>query len=588
MTIFFKPTGSLDIATAPSDLPSEVSGSNHQSGAMARCKNLTLDRTGRAETRHGVSQISPTIDPPVGVPAASTVLSYVPNLIMEQAGSRFTFAGLYVYVNENYTLGFTSDNSDWSGIKYNAYNDLNQRIFSLNGVDRKKILPTPQTAPTTGTVEEWGIDAPTIAAVNAVGTGTGLTGTYNAKYTYCIKSGTTVITESNPSEASTSTVTLSNQSLKLTYAAPASAYGVTHVRMYRTVNGGEIYYHDQDVAVATGSIDSTTTDANLGTEVEVDNNRPPLGTLVIGPMYNGICFIALGNLLYWCKSKQPEYWPETNFIEVGPKQFPILCLLSLDGQLYALTKSQIWWIQGTTSSSFTPVPIESLCGAPNRYGAVGVKGRGIYHLGPDGLYLYFGGRDKKISTAYEPIFPDAGDENGEDTNGVSAIQSKTTTQWLIQFQNKLYFHYGTGNVLVFNLDTERSYYSSYPLQLTAPCIDKTNDIFLVGASSKKVLKFEDPNATDDDGTAISWEIQSKDFTLQTRAHFPRYVKYDIDVSNASSVVGSVILDDAVFHSHSITESRKTNRRLVKTGNGERMALRVTGTGQTVIYAIEAE
>jgi hypothetical protein len=477
---------------------------------------------------------------------------------------------------------------DWSGIKYNAFNDTNERIFALNGIERLKILPTPQDAPTTGDEVEWGIDAPTTAAVNTTGTGSGLTGAYNAKYTYCIKSGTTVITESNPSAASTSAVSLTNGSLKMTYTAPPAGFGVTHVRMYRTLAGGEVYYHDQDVAVATGSIDSHTSDSDLGAEVETDHNRPPLGSLVIGPMYNGICFIAKDNLLYWCKSKQPEYWPESNYIEVGPRQFPILCLISFDGQLYVLTKSQIWWIQGVTSSSFIPVPIESMCGAPNRFGAIGVKGRGIYHLGPDGLYLYFGGRDKKISTAYEPIFPDAGDSSGTDTNDVPAISADTDSQWLIQYQNKLYFHYGNGNMLVLNLDTERSYYYSYPERLYAPCVDKTNNFFLVCSNSRYILKIEDPTSTDDSGTAISWEIQSKDYTLQTRAHFPRWVKYDIDVSDATSVTGSLILDDVVHQTHSLTTSRSTERRLVKTGNGNRAALRVSGSAQVEIYAIEAE
>ena len=32
---------------------------------------------------------------------------------------------------------------------------------------------------------------------------------------------------------------------------------------------------------------------------------------------------------------------------------------------------------------------------------------------------------------------------------------------------------------------------------------------------------EDQTATDDNGTAITWEIRTKDFTLQTRKHFPR-------------------------------------------------------------------
>lgn len=564
MSILFKPNGSLDISTAATDLPAEAADNSVISGAMQRCKNLVLDRVGIAKTRHGSVRTS--------------ALSDTTNLIIEQGGVRFSFASTNIYRDEVVIASGMTD-ADWSGIKYNSFNDTTQRIFALNGTDRKKINGS--------TVDEWGITPPAAAPTVAVGASTGLTGAYLVKITYAVKSGSTVITESNPSDASASQ-SLTNQSLSVSWTASPDSQ-VTHVRVYRTLAGGGIYYHDQDVAVGTLTVDTNTADASLGAEAPDDHDRPPLGTLVIGPIFNGVCFIVNGNLLYFCKAKQPEYWPTNNYIEVGPPQFPILAMTILDGQLYCLTKSQIWYISGSSTGSFVPLPVESLCGAPHKFGALSVKGAGIYHIGPDGIYLYSGGRDRKISQdAFEPIFPDAGGNNGTETNGVQPVPSVTTSLWLHQFQNRIYFHYSNGNVLVSDLDTKRSWYYKYDLQLYSPCTDNTNDSFLVGDSAKYIRTIEDPDSTDDAGTDISWEVQSMDYTLQTRRHFPRWAKYDVNVDDATSVTGEIILDDVVHQQHSITTSRDVTRRLIKTGNAKRCSIRLKGSEQVKIYAIEAE
>jgi hypothetical protein len=91
-------------------------------------------------------------------------------------------------------------------------------------------------------------------------------------------------------------------------------------------------------------------------------------------------------------------------------------------------------------------------------------------------------------------------------------------------------------------------------------------------------------------TDIDWEAQSKDFTLQTRPHFPRWAKYDINSSQAAGVTGKIILDDVLHQSHTITaaQSRKTKRRLIEPGNGERASIRITGTGPATVYLAEME
>jgi hypothetical protein len=88
MPILFKPTGSLDINTAPTDLPEQADGRNIVSGAMARCKNLRTDRHGIARLRHGSSLV-------ISISTTGT-----PESILETGGHRYEFFSDKVYYDE--------------------------------------------------------------------------------------------------------------------------------------------------------------------------------------------------------------------------------------------------------------------------------------------------------------------------------------------------------------------------------------------------------------------------------------------------------------------------------------------------------
>lgn len=510
---------------------------------------------------------------------ASTAESNAVNLLLEQGGDRYSFAGTSINKNETALVsGLT--NAQWSAILYNSFNDTNQSLFALNGTDRKRI--------TDSTVAEWGISAPS-APTTAVGSSTGLTGTYNAKVTYCRKVGSTVVYESNPSSAGTARA-LSNQSLSVTWAASSDTQ-VTHVRVYRTLANGAIYYHDQDVAVGATTVDTNTADSALGSEVETDHDRPPLGTVVIGPSFAGTCFILKNNNLYYCKPKQPEYWPADYYIEVSTLQYPLTAGIFHNGQLYVFTEDELYYIQGTGHGTFFPIRMKASAGAQSAFGAVSVPGKGIYHTGKDGIYLW-SSEDRKITEAnLEPLF------RGEDTQGMPGV-STMDNSWLHQHSNKLYFGYVSAdynypsNVLVMNLDTGRTGYYQYNdgavVKIRCVTTDKTNNRILAGDTTGYVRIIEDKSVSTDSGQAVEWEAQSKDFTLQTRAHFPRWNKYDVDASSATTCNGYLLLDGAVHQTHAITGNRNTVRRLVKTGNGERCAIRLSGSGPVSIYAVESE
>ncbi len=555
----FDPNGALNIASDPDLLPDD---------ALTRCKNLRIDAAGKLKTRDGSQKINAA--------AIETAIW----LLVEQSGNRYAFAGTKIYKNET-SIATGLANAQWSAVKYNAFNDTTQQIYAVNGTDRKRIEDED--------VYEWGIEPPAAPTV-ASSSGSGLTGVYKAKITYCRKVGSTVVSESDPSDASTASSSLTNDSLLISWVASSDPQ-VTHVRVYRTVAGGSTYLHDQDVAIGTTSVDTDTGDGSLTDEVETDHDRPPLGTVVLGPTYNGILFMIKDNLLYFSSAKQPEYWPLTNFIEVSTTQFPLKAGDFMNGQLYCFSRHEVFFIQGTGSSTFFPYPMKAKTGAQNIFGAVSVPGRGIFHTGPDGIYL-FSGTDQKITEGIlEPLF------RGETINGMNGV-STMSTSWLFVFGNYLYCGYTSEghdyptNVLVFNLVTNKLSYYVYndgsDIEIRCLVRDETNDRTLIGDNTGYVREIEKISQTRDETTEISWETQSKDFTLATRKHVPRWNKYDVDATNATACTGSLILDGSVHQSHTITGNRDVRRRLVDVNNGSRAAIRISGSGPATVYGAESE
>jgi len=216
MPVRFNPTGILDIASDPADLPSQSDGKMEVSGAMTRCTNLRLDRGGIAITRRGSATIN------------ETAITGDIHRIIEQLGNRYAFAGTQIYKNESSIKTGLTD-AAWSALLYNAYNTTVQSVFALNGTDRKRIEGD--------SVYEWGSESPTVAPVLGIGTQTGLTGAYNAKYTWVRKEADVVVWESNPSPAADNSITLTNQSLKVIVTLPADSQ-ITHIRVYRTLTAG--------------------------------------------------------------------------------------------------------------------------------------------------------------------------------------------------------------------------------------------------------------------------------------------------------------------------------------------------------------
>lgn len=551
--MIFKPTGTLNVTSDPAIIGD---------GDMQRCKNLRLDKNGIALTRDGKTALN------------STAIT-MPEKIVEQSGNRYAL-GANIYKNESSIASGLGGSAPWDAILYNPYNSTTESIYASNTTYQKRIENT--------TVYKWGIAAPTVAPTIAVGAGAGLTGDYNAKYSYCRKEGSVVVSESNLSDAAAAAVTLANQSLSVSWTASGDSQ-VTHVRVYRTLAGGSIYYHDQDVAIGTTTVDTTTADASLGTLAHSDHDEPPAGNILLGPNFNGICFMLKDNRVYHCLSKQPDYWPASYYVEAGSRQRPLKSGCFYNNQLYVASETNLYQIAGSGSQTFFPIPQTGAeGGALSRYGMLTVAKYGIFHVLSDGIYLFNASGDTKIThSQLDTIF------RGGDAGPMPAVDDLSNC-WLRSFQNKLYFGYAADDniyprhVIVYGLSDKKMSYYDWGIEIPITGIDATNKR-LMGSDTAGYIWHLENGAMD---TGCAWDIQSREYTLSTRAHFPRWVKYDVNASEASSATGELWLDGSIHQSHTLSEDRSTRRRLVETGNGASCSIRISGSGPVSIYAVESE
>ena len=385
----------------------------------------------------------------------------------------------------------------------------------------------------------------------------------------------------------------------------ASQYQFDDTQIRITSRADNIYY-------ASGAwsdnpkIANSTADASLGALVETDHNRPPAGGPVFGPTNNGVLFICVGHKLYFCKPQQPEYWPDDYFIDVSIPQYPLIGGCFWNQHPYVFDQRTCYLIAGTgalielnvssTATTFrldyTPYNLSAQTGAQSASGILAVEGQGIFHTGLDGVYVLTPGsdailsKDQPVTNAIFPLFEAT-------TNGMYGV-GDVSKAWLLWYKSSLFFGYpGEGdtyptNVMVFDTTTNRWSYYKYPTEFVYAITDKFNNRVLAITVDGYVWMLEDRNWVNDNNTSISWEVETKAFILQTRRHFPRWTKYDVNASEADLVQGINLLSGTVVQTHFLTGNRDTRRRLITLGNGNRFSIRLSGDGPVKIYAVESE
>lgn len=411
------------------------------------------------------------------------------------------------------------------------------------------------------------------------------------RYTYVKRDSSNVlISESNPSPPYQLTVGGSTRGIS--FGIPSDPQ-VTHIRLYRTNYNAEStdhYYFDSEWPVSISAIGiQIIYDNELSILLEDDHYRPPLGSILAGPNFLGYIFMAKGTRLYYCKANQMEYWPGSYYIDVGSADRDITDLEFWNGQLFAWKIDEVYLISGTGHGSFMPVKMNAKTGVKQHTMASSIKGAGIFHIAPDGVYVFTMTSDDKItSKTVNSLFYDEIVEN------IAPLDKNYITRaFVLQFRNKVWFFYPAhsdtycGNIMVIDMDSKKVTHYNYGVEFTAACVDATNNRLYACDSSGYIWQLENISATDDNGTAIDWQIQSKQFADPLYKYFPRWAKYDVDVVNGNANA-YILLNETVKQTHGITGSRNTRKRLITHCTGDRLSVRLSGSGVVSFYGAEVE
>lgn len=231
-------------------------------------------------------------------------------------------------------------------------------VFFCNGTDMKKYDGTTAT--------NWGITKPTSAVSTALGAGS-LSPTVGYKYVIAWENQTTGHI-SSPSPEMAAYVVPSSQNVTITGNTTTDTQ-VTHVRIYRTADGGSIYFEHPSSPVtyatwiASGLTDSSADTALLKTvaPMQDQNNRPTASKGVV--WYAGRLWTFTGDTVYhsgWEEipvdtSDMPvECFPPDNFFSFGQEVtgLDVAGDPSDNGVLVVLLGGAVHKISGDTLETF--------------------------------------------------------------------------------------------------------------------------------------------------------------------------------------------------------------------------------------------
>lgn len=409
---------------------------------------------------------------------------------------------------------------------------------------------------------------------------------FRVKYTYCRKVDGVLENESNPSPASTTTSV--KGAFYVTWPVPSDSQ-ISHVKIYRTLAGGADFYYAGEFLASLGSGIVAVADEELGALVETDHNPPPSGAhLVIGPSNDGYLMLVVGNLLYYSKPKQPEYWPTDYYIDLCPPDETVLAYRFFSGVLYLVTDRDVYQVTGSSPTSFFPLNLNIGAGTKSRQCFLGSRATGLVRLWHDGIYQYTGGRDVTISEPFSPLF---GGHTRHSTPGMDV--SLKANCWLVQYGDRFYFGYPSNvatypdNILVWDASSKRICHYQYGVEFSYAVVDPENGWLLAADSDGYVWRLEQEHLTTDNHGDIAWDLQTKDFAW-LRKNFPRHARYDVELVNGASAAAHIQLDDAVKQTHTLRTSRATKQRLIEGCTGDRLSIRITGTGPVIIHSAEVQ
>jgi len=365
-----------------------------------------------------------------------------------------------------------------------------------------------------------GITAPTVIPTGS-GSATGITGSYKLKYTYFYKTEDNRIIESNPSTESAA-VSVTNKTIDWVWTAPPNnGERYTGVRLYRTGNGGQVYFFLTQIDdITTLTYADTTEDIFLITAVSTDHNVPPTGPAGCVFWQERLWIWGVDgepHTLRYSKRQEYEHFPEFNWVKLQMSSTErITGAKVLKGVLVVFTTDTIWHVTGSTAASYLPQKMtEHLgCLAP---GSLQDLGNYLVFMWRDGFYAWNLSSYLQIGQRVEPFVE--GNTEANLLGAVSAVYRKLNhyycafpfadgpTRWLVYDYTTML---ASGSIENEEEARERSWFRfTGGLAATAmeSCYDFTtrDEVLLWGDTDGQVLQAD--QGTTDNGVNIAMQLR---------------------------------------------------------------------------------
>ena len=453
--------------------------------------NMDIDYTGKAITRSGYVKYNSTAI--TGTPTVERIYKYY----KEDGTSKFlasTSDGNIYYADgtDNFTstiLTGATDN-DW------IFDTFKDKCFFTNADDGiKKYDGTNVTT--------LGVEVPVVTGMAATKTGTG---TFGGNYKYKVTFYVDAYEEGEASAAvSVDYTTADAASIELS-GIPTGEADTTARKIYRTTDGGSVYY-----LLATISDNTTTTysDTTADADLDITESPPSDAGLPVSDAsfvleHKEHLFInsnANPNRIYMSYLDEPDIWPSTYWIDFAPGDGDtIVGAAKYIENLYIFKHHSIYSLIGrdidTWETSRSPV---------SNYGTESAKSlqvtdRGILYLNRDGVFLFNGTTTTRVSYWIDDKL-----ESITLANKRLSVSSYKDHKYYLSFpsESKIY-------VLDFDLyikgSAQVSPWTIYDYSVNDFSVWENGNIYGAGGSGQV---YQLNSGTNDDGTAIDAYYNTK-------------------------------------------------------------------------------
>lgn len=247
---------------------------------------------------------------------------------------------------QSFTAGTLTDVYTKGSSAQTYFRTVANMTYMCNGTDAKKWDGT--------TVSGWGITAPGVAA--SIGTTAGsLSPVVGFRYVYTYKNSSTGH-ESTASPESALTGPQTSKNFQLTLTASVDPQ-VDQINIYRTYDGGSVYFYVATTTNTTSYTDSAA-DSALNTLIKAPlnhaNDPPPSGINNV-TFHMGRLWGSVNNYVYFAGGPDTtvgvpeEAWPTANVFTFPGK---VTAMVSTSQGLLVFTNADAFIIRGTDSGSF--------------------------------------------------------------------------------------------------------------------------------------------------------------------------------------------------------------------------------------------